>query len=288
MIMGYVAPTSLPDALQLLAGGDVKLVAGGTDHFPALADRRAPPAVLDISRLEGLRGISPLQSGWRIGAATTWTDIVRADLPPAFDGLKGAAREVGSIQIQNAGTIAGNLCNASPAADGVPPLLTLEAVIEVQSVGRTRHVALSDFITGVRKVDLAADELVVAIHIPALAGSPKGSFLKLGSRHYLVISIAMVSALVSLDRDGRIAMARVAVGACSPVAQRLGGLEGALMGQSAAQLADQREIWSAHLGDLSPIGDVRGSAAYRLEAAAELCKRAVLGAMGRDGEVADG
>ena len=146
-----------------------------------------------------------------------------------------------------------------------------------------RHVALSDFITGVRKVDLAPDELVVAIHIPALAGSPKSCFLKLGSRNYLVISIAMVSALISLDGDGRIVMARVAVGACSPVAQRLGGLEAALIGQGAAQLVDRRNFWSPHLGPLSPIGDVRGSAEYRLEAAAELCKRAVLGTMGREG-----
>lgn len=286
--MGYSVPSTLPDALQLLSGGDAKLVAGGTDYFPALADRRAPSQIVDISRLAHLRGISRSRSGWRIGAATTWSDIVSADLPPAFDGLKGAAREVGSIQIQNAGTIAGNLCNASPAADGVPPLLTLEAVVEVQSVGGTRHVALSDFITGVRKVDLAADELVVAIHIPALPGSAKSCFLKLGSRHYLVISIAMVSALVSQDGDGRIAMARVAVGACSPVAQRLGGLEGALIGLRAAQLTDKHELWMAHLGDLLPIGDVRGSAEYRLEAVAELCKRAVLGAMGRDGEAADG
>jgi len=277
--MGYSVPSTLPEALQLIAAADVTLVAGGTDYFPALGQKRPAATVMDISRLPELRAITRTQTGWTIGAATTWTDIVNAELPPAFDGLVAAAREVGSIQIQNTATIAGNLCNASPAADGVVPLLTLDATVEVRSLKATRHVALADFITGVRKVDLAADEMVVAIHVPAPPASAKSNFLKLGSRQYLVISIAMVSALVELDGQGRIAMARIAVGACSPVAQRLGGLEAALTGQSAAQLAGQEDIWTAHLGPLSPIGDVRGSAEYRAEAAGELCKRAVLGAM---------
>ncbi len=282
--MGYSVPSTLPDALQLLAEGEVTLVAGGTDYFPALGQRRAPVGVMDISRLPELRGITRTKIGWTFGAATTWGDIVRAKLPPAFGGLVAAAREVGSVQIQNTGTIAGNLCNASPAADGVVPLLTLEATVEVRSATDARHVALSEFITGVRKVDLAPDEMVVAIHVPAPPASAKSNFLKLGSRKYLVVSIAMVSVLVTLDGQGRIAVARVAVGACSPVAQRLGGLEAALVGQSAAQLAEQGDIWAAHLGPLSPVGDLRGSAEYRAEAAGELCKRAVLGAMGGAGD----
>lgn len=286
--MGYSAPARLPDALQLLAGGDVKIVAGCTDYLPLTGERRGAAKVLDVSSLAALRGISRTASGWSIGASTTWTEILGADLPPAFDGLKAAAREVGSVQIQNAGTIAGNLCNASPAADGVAPLLTLDATLELQSVGGSRHVALADFITGVRKIDLAPDELVCAIHIPLPPRSAGSHFVKLGSRKYLVISIAMVSALVVLDNARRIELARVAVGACSAVAQRIGGLETALVGQTAAQLAGSAEIWAKHLGRLSPIGDVRGSAQYRLEAAAELCKRAVLGAMRETGDMADG
>jgi len=281
--VGYTAAGTLTEALTLLDGGNVKVVAGCTDYFPELGTRRPQSTVLDVTGVPDLRGVTRSDTGWRIGATTTWTDIIKADLPPAFDGLKAAAREVGSVQIQNAGTIAGNLCNASPAADGVPPLLTLEARVELQSLGGTRHVALSDFITGVRAIDLAPDELVTAIHIPDLPAHTTSSFLKLGSRKYLVISIAMVSALVSQDGAGRIKLARIAVGACSAVAARLPGLEAALIGLSAEQLAGQGDIWpklvSAHLGPLSPIADVRGSAEYRLEAAAELCRRAVLAAM---------
>lgn len=290
--MGYSSADTLPEALQLLGEGNVRIVAGGTDFFPMLGDRQAPPKVLDVSFLAELRGIRQAESGpeagWTIGATTTWTEIANADLPPAFDGLKDAARQVGSIQIQNAGTIAGNLCNASPAADGVAPLLTLGATVELRALGRVRHVALSDFITGVRRIDLRPDELVYAIHIPPLPASATGRFLKLGSRKYLVISIAMVSVLVSLDDAGRIEMARVAVGSCSGVATRLGALEGALIGLTAGDLAGQPDIWTRHLDPLSPIGDVRGSAEYRQEAAAELCKRAVLGVMEQTKEAKNG
>ncbi len=276
--MGYSVPDTLSDALDLLAGGDVKIVAGCTDFFPMLGERQAPSKLLDVSSLPEMRGVARTSNGWTIGASTTWSDIASADLPPAFDGLKSAAREVGSVQIQNAGTIAGNLCNASPAADGVPPLLTLNATLDLRSTSGARRVALSDFITGVRRIDLRPNELVFAIHIPDMPAPANSSFLKLGSRKYLVISIAMVAALVTLDGAGRIADARVAVGACSAVAQRLGGLEAALIGLNADQL-QQTDIWSQHLAPLSPIADVRGSADYRFEAAAELCKRAVLGAM---------
>jgi len=278
--MGYASPETLPDALQTLRDSDVRIIAGCTDYFPQQGSAPPAAALLDITRLPGLRGVSRRPDGWTIGATTTWSDVINADLPPAFDGLKSAAREVGSVQIQNTGTLVGNLCNASPAADGVPPLLTLGATLELQSLGAMRRVALADFITGVRRIDLRADEMVVAIHLPDLPGNTYSHFLKLGARRYLVISIAMVSALVSLDHKERIVWARVAVGSCSAVAQRLGGLEAALIGQGAAQLRAAPDLWTRHLSPLSPLGDVRGSAEFRLEAAAELCRRTVLGAMG--------
>lgn len=167
-------------------------------------------------------------------------------------------------------------------------MLTLDATLELHSLGNSRFVPLSRFITGVRRIDLRPDELVFAIHIPAISGPATGHFIKLGSRKYLVISIAMVAALVTLNDAGRIEQARVAVGSCSAVAQRLGGLEAALTGHSAASLSGHPDLWSAHLGPLSPIGDVRGSAQYRRAAAGELCKRAVFGAMAAARGAADG
>jgi CO/xanthine dehydrogenase FAD-binding subunit len=286
--MVFTAPDTLNNALQQLADGRTKIVAGCTDYFPALGAGPAPAAILDVSGLRGLRGIARNGDVWTIGAATTWSDIIKAELPPAFDGLRAAACEVGSVQIQNAGTVAGNLCNASPAADGVPPLLTLGARVEMRSLAGARTVALSDFITGVRRTDLRADELVTAIHVPAAPDGARGHFVKLGARRQMVISIASAAALVVRDAGGRIETARVAVGSCSAVAQRQGALETALIGQTDAQLARDPGIWARHLGQLRPISDARAPADYRQMAAGELCRRAVLGALGDDAGVGDG
>ncbi|MFU8866092.1 MAG: FAD binding domain-containing protein, partial [Rhodobacterales bacterium] len=208
--------------------------------------------------------------------------VIRADLPPAFDGLKAAAREVGSIQIQNAGTLAGNLCNASPAADGVPPLLTLGAVVELSSTTGTRLMPLGDFLQGPRKTARLPGEMLTALLIPDQPQAAQGAFLKLGARHYLVISIAMVAAVVTVDR-GRIAQAAVAVGSCSATAQRLPALEADLTGSRVDEVraSGPALISPAHLVPLSPIADVRGSADYRMEAAATLIARVVDMALGQ-------
>jgi CO/xanthine dehydrogenase FAD-binding subunit len=281
--MGYNVPNSLTDALALLAESDVKIIAGGTDFFPALGDQAATANLLDVSRLSELRAITRNKTGWRIGAAARWTEILKADLPACFDGLKLAAREVGSWQIQNSGTVAGNLCNASPAADGVPPLLTLNAQVELSSVNGVRMLPLANFITGVRKIDLRRNEIVTAIFVPDLPENAHSHFLKLGARKYLVISIAMVSSLVWKDAQQRIAGAHVAVGSCSAVALRLPGLEAALLGKTYDELASNTRIWAEHLDVLSPISDIRGSGEFRLDAAQELCKRSVLASLKSEG-----
>ena len=269
--MTYFAPDTLGDALAHLDTTGMSIMAGGTDFFPAMGP--APQAMLDVSRIKGLRGISQNYAGWRIGATTTWTDVINADLPAAFDGLKQAAHKVGSQQIQNTGTIAGNLVNASPAADGVPPLLTLDAQVEVASVRGVRVLPLSKFITGVRQTALQAGEMVTAILIPPQPDHARATFSKLGSRKYLVISTAMIAAVIGRDAQGRVDHARVAVGACSPVAQRLPVLEADLIGTTA-----DVQITAAHLTQLAPISDVRGSGEYRLDAVAELIRRTISGA----------
>lgn len=263
----HLMPTALNDALDQLASNEVKIVAGGTDYFPSRPQGPLTADLMDVTRIDGLKGITQTDQGWRIGAATRWSDIFRTELPSCFAGLQAAAREVGSLQIQNAGTIAGNLCNASPAADGVPPLLTLDAKVELKSVRGTRVLPLEDFITGVRQVALSPDELVTAILIPHAPSHAIGAFEKLGARRYLVISITMSAAVIGLDDQGRIDHARVAVGACSPVAKRLLGLEQDLIGK----LPSEIEVTASHLAPLSPIADVRGSAEFRLDAVAEQC-----------------
>jgi len=266
----YLVPDNLADAIALKAGGRTAL-AGGTDVFPAHVGRPLEP-VVDISGLAELRGITETPEGYRIGALTRWADVVAASLPAGFDGLRAAAREVGSVQVQAAGTIGGNLCNASPAADGVPPLLTLDASVELASTSGTRVLPLESFITGYRRTALATDELLTAVLIPREVAGTRAAFVKLGLRRYLVISIVMVAATLAVSTDGRVARARVAVGACSPVATRLRDLEAALTGRPADEdlgVLPRLE----HLDILAPIDDVRASADYRREAALTLVRR---------------
>jgi CO/xanthine dehydrogenase FAD-binding subunit len=274
----YARPLSLDEALALLSEGSPTILAGGTDIYPARVGKPLDDDFLDITGIDSLRGISDAEQAWRIGATSTWTDVIEADLPPAFDGLKQAAAEVGGVQIQNAGTIAGNLCNASPAADGVPPLLSLDAAVELASTNGTRHLPLSQFILGNRDTALKADELLTALLIPKTADGAISSFLKLGARKYLVISIAMVAVVIE-PQDGVVANARVALGSCSAVAQRLPEVEAALQGEPVNGTLGKSLIRD-HLGEaISPISDVRGSADYRLDAAVTLVRRA-LGALG--------
>ncbi len=269
----YVRPERLEDALDALSAGDMTIAAGCTDLFPATHRKALYGAVLDITAIDDLRGISRDSGGLVIGATTTWSDIQTADLPAAFDGLKRAAREVGARQIQNQGTVAGNLCNASPAADGVPPLLTLDAEVVLTSAKGQRRLALQEFITGPRQIDRRANELLTAIRIPAEAMAGQSHFLKLGARSSLVISIAMAAGRITVE-NGLITSAALAVGACGPVATRLGRAERALIGAHLSPEAIAEAITDIAISEeLDPIDDVRADAGYRLETAAELVRR---------------
>lgn len=241
-------------------------VCGGTDVYPAHAAKPLVRPLVDLSRVAGLAAITETEAAFSFGAAVTWSAIAKADLPAAFDGLKAAAREVGSLQIQNRGTIAGNLCNASPAADGVPPLLSLDAVVEIASATGRRTVPLSSFITGYRRTALRPGELVTTVIVPRPRPAARSAFVKLGARRYLVISIVMAAATVERGEDGRIDRAAVAVGAASPVAQRLRQLEDDLRGLQAGTRPSSI-LAPRHLAGLSPIDDVRASAHYRQHAA---------------------
>lgn len=287
---GYRRPGTLAEALALLAAAPERpvVLAGGTDIYPARAAAEAWMAaagrerpLLDITALPGLRAIEDRGDHYRIGALVTWAALRDSPLPPWFDGLRAAAAQVGGAQVQNRGTVVGNLCNASPAADGVPPLLALDAALELASAARgTRTVPLTEFVLGNRRTALAPDELAVALLVPAPAApEARGGFLKLGARRYLVISIVTVAGVLEAG-NGRVRRARLAVGACSPVARRLPGLEAALAGLPLEPAGLAEAVRAEHLAPLSPIDDVRGSAAYRLEAALALLRRLLHGLAG--------
>ncbi|MFO1319213.1 MAG: FAD binding domain-containing protein [Burkholderiales bacterium] len=268
----YLRPDSLTAALDALGRQRYGIVAGGTDLYPAHVGRPITGDLLDITAIPELRGVDDLGDHWRVGAAATWSEVCRAPLPASLEALRQAGREIGGAQIQNAGTVCGNLCNASPAADGVPALLALGARVELRTADATTVLPLEAFILGPRRIQRSPDQLVTAVLIPSPPADALSGFRKLGSRRYLVISIVMAAAAVTFDADDRIAAARVAVGACSPVARRLPALEAALAGATPTQ------DWSARVSpsqfeSLAPIDDVRASREYRLEAALTVVTR---------------
>lgn len=277
MTVEYHRPASLAEALDLMASRPLTVIAGGTDVYPARTARRAwgiPVAgpVLDISAISDLRGLERSGAVWRIGAGTTWSALARhASLPSQFNALRRAALDVGGVQVQNRGTVVGNVITASPAGDGIPNLLALEAAVEVVSLRGRRTLPIHAFVAGYRRTALAPDELVTALVIPA-RDSAASAFRKLGARRYLVISIAMTAIVANVDGD-RLSGVRIAVGACSERAMRLSALEDELEG---VRTREAPEIVSAaHFAGLSPIDDIRASAAYRLAAAETLVRDAL-------------
>ena len=281
----YERPASVQQAAGLLAAGRWALLAGGTDLYPAHVGRPIALPLLDLTAIASLRGISRDERGWRIGATTTWADVIRADLPPLFGALKAAAREVGGVQIQNAGTVAGNLCNASPAADGTPALMALGASVVLASEPGERELPIEDFVLGPRRTARAADELVVAIRVPARSSNARSVFIKLGGRRYLTISMTMVAAAIDRDDAGRLVRAGVAVGSCSAVAQRLRTLEAKLSGTAAGDDLGAC-VEPEDLESLTPIDDLRASAAYRRDATLTLLRRALGGLNAAESRVA--
>ena len=273
----YLRPTRLEDALDALAARPRTIVAGATDIYPARVGRSIDDDVLDVSAIGPLRAIEVADGAVRIPALATWTDLVRAPLPPAFDGLKAAARAIGGVQIQHRGTVVGNVCNASPAADGTPNLLALDAAVELESaVGGRRVVPIGAFVLGNRRTVRRPDELVTAIVVPTPPDGARGVFRKLGSRAYLVISIVSVATVAAVGADGIVADVRIAVGACSEVPVRVPAAEARVRGGAAADATGlAASITADDLLALHPIDDVRASAAYRRDAALTLVRRAV-------------
>lgn len=268
----HARPATLDEAIGLLAEG-WQVLAGGTDLYPATQAQSLPGAMVDVTALPDLQGIVQTATGLRIGAAVTWSDLAAAGLPPACRALQQAARQVGGWQIQNAGTLGGNLCNASPAADGAVPLLVLGAWVELAGPQGTRRMPLADFLQGPRRTALRLGEVLVALHLPAKALAGTSSFAKLGARAHLVISVVMAAVRVQM-MAGQISDVALAVGACAPTARRIAALEPALIGLSPEAALEQitAQTLAPHL---APIDDIRADRGYRLEAAAELLRRSL-------------
>ena len=272
----YYRPDKINEALDSLSREKLTIAAGCTDLLPSTQQDNLGDNILDISGIKSLRNIDFENGFRRIGSGVTWTDIVENNnLPNCYDMLKECSLQIGSQQIQNLGTIGGNLCNASPAADGVPCLLSLDASIELLSVNGKRVLKLEDFIKGSRKTELQNNEILSAILIPKEAEIGRSSFLKLGARKYLVISIAMIACKLNLKKD-IISDIAISIGSCSAVAKRIKSLENLLIGKSIKDELTTIILNYDYENYLSPINDIRGTNNYRLKASKVLVKDTIM------------
>jgi CO/xanthine dehydrogenase FAD-binding subunit len=275
----YRVATSLAEALTTLgaASGPVGLVAGGTDIMVQLAKGRVaavPSLLVDISRLEALRGIRVEDGGLRVGALVTLAEL--ADSPDVLriaPALAQAAAAAASRQIRSRATVGGNVANASPAADTVPALIALAATAEVAGQGGKREISVADLATGPGRTCLDRGEIIMSFTIAPRLGSQGQAFLKFGHRKALSISVVNAAACVTRCGD-TVAAATLALGAVAPVVLRSRVAEGLLVGRVPTD-GDWELVRGALRDEVSPISDLRATAAYRREMAAVYGQRAL-------------
>ena len=265
-------PATLEEALALLAGdpGRWKPFAGGTDLMVLLeAGRLEHTHYVSLGRLGELRFISESGGSVSVGAMTTYADVQKSErLTAEFPMMGAAALETGGIANQNRGTIGGNIANASPAADTPPALLAYDAELELVSQRGSRRVPYDRFHTGYKKMDLAGDELIRAIHLPRRSGSRRHFYRKVGTRRAQAISKVCLAGTIEMDR-GAIAYARLALGSVAPTVIRARNTEAVITGRP----LDAETVGAARtavLSDISPIDDIRSTAHYRAAVAGNL------------------
>jgi carbon-monoxide dehydrogenase medium subunit len=277
-------PERLDDALELLSrpgDGATVPIAGGTNLIVDLRARRiAPERLVSLSRIGAMRGIRTDAGRVHMGGGTTISDLLRSpDLATHSPSLVEQARVFAGQMVRNTATVAGNICCGSPAADTVPPLLALDARVQLGSARGTREVALSEFFLGYRKMDLGADELVTGLSWEVPPPRSTNLFYKLARRRGDAITVVGVAVALAMDGE-RCASVRIALGSVAPIVKRARAAEAMLVGRipnpdlvaaAAARAADESE----------PIDDIRASAAYRRHGVRVLTRRLLVEALKR-------
>jgi carbon-monoxide dehydrogenase medium subunit len=286
----FRAPETLADALRLKAeyGADARVIAGGTDLILRLRDKiLSPRALIDLRRVS-LAAISLDAGEMRLGAYVTLSQILAsAEVMAVFPALLEACRWFAGPPIRNRGTVGGNIVNASPAADLVPPLMAYDASVLLASSSSSRVLPLADFFTGPGQTVMRPDEILTEVRVPLPAPSTAASFTKLGQRRSMAISLVNLGTRLTLGRAGRVSDARIVLGSVAPTATRARAAETALSGKelSSDRIAEAAAVAGS---EISPISDVRASKHYRQRMTEVLVRRALtaareeLGGIGRN------
>ena len=271
----YHQPTTVEEATKLLAElNDVKVLAGGTDLIPKMKQRLLEPKnIVNLKKIKALEGIKERDKGIWIGAATKLRVIERSQLIKDKIPLQYlATKTIGSVQIRNMGTLAGNVCNASPAADGALGLVAQDSIIHIAGSKGKRDVPITEFFTGPGASVLEKDEIVTGFTVPVMDKDTGYHFISIGR---MALDISTISIAVTVTKkDGKVAKATVALGSVAPTPLRLPEVEKFLKGKS---LSDE-VIWEAAemvSNGIKPITDVRASAEYRKEAAKGMAMEAI-------------
>lgn len=277
----YVAPRKLEDALLLASEhpSDGVLLAGGTDLVVQMKRRKKQPSFLiNLKGIEGLDAIEyDVKDALRIGPLVTHEALARHKIVlEKFPALAEAAHSVGSLQVRERGTIGGNLCNASPAADTIPVLICLKAKLRIQSAKGERTVPVEEFFRGPQITSLSAGEILTEIRIPVPEPHTGASYLKMGVRKSLEIALVGVAAALRMDVKKEACLeARIGLGSVAPTPLLCADFRGILVGERFSEEAVEKTAKKA-MEASRPISDVRCSAGYRKDMVYVLSKRALM------------
>ena len=286
-MLAYAAPSTVEEAVGALAAasGAAKVLSGGTDLLVQLRSGRVrPDLIVDTKRIPGISGIRERDGAFTIGAATPGAMIGEcAALREAWPGIVEAANLIGSTQIQGRASLAGNLCNASPAADSVPALIAARATCVVAGANGRREVAVESIVTGPGRTSLGRDELIIEFRLPKRPPRSADAYLRFIPRTEMDIAVVGAGVSVTLDGAGLCTDARVVLGAVAPTAVLVSDAAAALIGRTldATALAALDEV-ARHA--CKPIDDKRGTIAYRTKVAGVLARRAAAIAYERAGK----
>jgi CO/xanthine dehydrogenase FAD-binding subunit len=285
--MRFARPETVHEAAALIAQemGLIRILSGGTDVMVQLKAGLVEPAlIVDIKRIPGLRTITPEAGGFRVGAAVSGAELgEHAEVRALWPGVVEGAELIGSTQVQGRATMAGNLCNGSPAADAVPGLVAANAVARIVGPNGERDCLIADIPAGPGKTTLAKGEFLTSIFLPARPARSGDAYLRFIPRTEMDIAVAAAAVSLTLDAAGVINAARVVLGAVAPTVRLVPAAADTIIGSKLDEAA-LAALCAACSAACSPIDDKRGTIEFRTQVAGVLAKRAALIAYSRAGE----